>query len=203
LDANPIRTHTMSASTQTSSSPNVADVGGVHPSAVGANTQPDATKTQPPNTESTNKESVEADHIDSTYPEQRHAGQVGYGPNYNQGAVRLLCGVDMALGSFVFKGFLDKITGLKEEVTGKVTKNPDLVAKGHDRLTGELKHKELAEDAVSAAADIRMYRLILDNRPKTLSQIQKRRRREPRRITPRLLLSRLRVPRPPPHRLKD
>ncbi|KAJ6598445.1 hypothetical protein DFH09DRAFT_903476 [Mycena vulgaris] len=119
----------MSTSTQTQSSPNVADIKGVHPSAVGSNTMPDATKTQPPNNESTNKESVEADHIDSTYPEQKHAGKVGLGPNYNQGA-----------------GFLDKVTGLKEEIKGKVTKNPELVTKGHDRFTGELKHKELEED---------------------------------------------------------
>ncbi|KAJ7489350.1 hypothetical protein FB451DRAFT_1553185 [Mycena latifolia] len=120
----------MSTSTQTQSSSNVADINGVHPSAVGSNTMPDATKTQPPNNESTNKESVEADHLDSAYPEQKHAGKVGLGPNYNQGA-----------------GFLDKVTGLKEELKGKVTKNPELVAKGHDRLTGELKHKELEEDA--------------------------------------------------------
>ncbi|KAJ7841047.1 hypothetical protein B0H14DRAFT_3457667 [Mycena olivaceomarginata] len=41
----------------------------------------------------------------------------------------------------------EKITGIKEQVKGKVTHNPDLVAKGHDRMTGELKHKELEEDA--------------------------------------------------------
>ncbi|KAJ7088619.1 hypothetical protein C8R44DRAFT_892684 [Mycena epipterygia] len=123
----------MSTSTQTqsaSSNSNVADINGVHPSAVGSNTMPDATKTQAPNAESTNKDSVEADHLDSTYPEQKHAGVVGYGPNYNKGA-----------------GFVDKITGLKEELKGKVTKNPELVSKGHDRMTGELKHKELDEDA--------------------------------------------------------
>jgi uncharacterized protein YjbJ (UPF0337 family) len=44
---------------------------------------------------------------------------------------------------------VEKITGLKEQVKGKVTHNPELVAKGHDRMTGELKHKELEEDAVS------------------------------------------------------
>ncbi|KAJ7883406.1 hypothetical protein B0H14DRAFT_3432863 [Mycena olivaceomarginata] len=31
----------------------------------------------------------------------------------------------------------EKITGIKEQVKGKVTHNPDLVAKGHDRMTGE------------------------------------------------------------------
>jgi hypothetical protein len=43
-------------------------------------------------------------------------------------------------------GFAKKITGIKEQVKGK---NPDLVAKGRDRMTGGLKHKELEEDAVS------------------------------------------------------
>jgi len=129
------RRHHPDVTTQTQShtDSNAADINGVHPSAVGANTQPDATKTKPENEpESTNTESVEADHIDSTYPEQKHAGAVGYGPNYNQGA-----------------GFLDKITGVKDQVKGKVTHNPELAAKGHDRMTGELKHKELEEDAKS------------------------------------------------------
>ncbi|KAF7377607.1 Calmodulin-like protein [Mycena sanguinolenta] len=123
----------MSTSTQTQSrtSSNVADIDGVHPSAVGANTQPDATKTQPTNEpEQTNKENVEGDHLDSTYPEQKHAGAVGYGPNYRQGA-----------------GLADKITGIKEQVKGKITRDPALAEKGHDRMTGELKRKELEEDA--------------------------------------------------------
>ncbi|KAJ7678122.1 hypothetical protein DFH06DRAFT_901742, partial [Mycena polygramma] len=99
----------------------------VHPSAVGANTQPDATKTLPNNeTPSTNKPSVEGD---STYPEQKHAGAVGYGPNYNPHA-----------------GLGDKITGLKEQVKGKISHNPDLVAQGHERVTGDLKKKELQGD---------------------------------------------------------
>ncbi|KAJ6466848.1 hypothetical protein C8R45DRAFT_1079379 [Mycena sanguinolenta] len=123
----------MSASTQTQTrtSSNVADIDGAHPSAVGANTQPDATKTQRSNEpEETNRENVEGDHLESTYPEQKHAGAVGYGPNYHQGA-----------------GFSDKITGLKEQVKGKVTHNPALVETGHNRMTGELKQKELEEDA--------------------------------------------------------
>ncbi|KAJ7040707.1 hypothetical protein C8F04DRAFT_1081831 [Mycena alexandri] len=108
----------------------IADINGVHPSAVGANTQPDATKTQPASNQQTNKESAEGDHLDSQYPEQKHAGAVGYGPNYHQ-----------------TPGFLDKVTGLKEEVKGKVTHNPELAAQGHDRMTGELKKKELEADA--------------------------------------------------------
>ncbi|KAJ7901580.1 hypothetical protein B0H13DRAFT_2027590 [Mycena leptocephala] len=127
----------MSTSTenQTRTSSNVADINGVHPSAVGANTMPDATKTEPATdnvAEATNTESVEKDHLEPTYPEQKHAGAVGYGPNYNQGA-----------------GFLDKVTGLKEQVKGKVSHNPELAARGHDHMTGELKHKELEEDAAA------------------------------------------------------
>ncbi|KAJ3712111.1 hypothetical protein DFJ43DRAFT_80220 [Lentinula guzmanii] len=63
------------------------------------------------------------------YPEQRHAGAVGYGPNYRQGAT-----------------LSDKISGLKEELKGKVTKNPELVEHGKEKKTGDLKRKELEED---------------------------------------------------------
>ncbi|KAJ7233859.1 hypothetical protein B0H12DRAFT_1143411 [Mycena haematopus] len=120
-----------STQTQTRTSSNVANIDGTHPAAAGANTQPDATKTKPDNEpEATKKENVDADHLDPIYPEQKHAGKVGLGPNYNQGA-----------------GFLDKITGIKEQVMGKVTHNPELANTGHDRMTGELKHKELEEDA--------------------------------------------------------
>ncbi|KAJ4467110.1 hypothetical protein C8R41DRAFT_871485 [Lentinula lateritia] len=64
-----------------------------------------------------------------SYPEQHHAGAVGYGPNYRQGA---------SLG--------DKLTGLKEELKGKVTKNPGLVEHGKEMKSGELKKKEEEED---------------------------------------------------------
>ncbi|KIK57406.1 hypothetical protein GYMLUDRAFT_263155 [Collybiopsis luxurians FD-317 M1] len=63
------------------------------------------------------------------YPEQRHAGAVGYGPQYRQG---------VSVG--------DKLTGLKEELKGKVTKNPELVEQGKERRTGELKKKQEQED---------------------------------------------------------
>ncbi|KAJ7750398.1 hypothetical protein DFH07DRAFT_922590 [Mycena maculata] len=121
----------MSTSTQTQnqSSSNVADINGQHPAAGDSHTLPDATKTLPPNEQSTNQENVEKDPVDSTYPEQKHAGAVGYGPNFNQQA-----------------GLADKIGGLKDEIKGRITNNPELVAKGHDRRTGELKHKEQEED---------------------------------------------------------
>jgi len=66
---------------------------------------------------------------DGDLPPQRHAGKVGYGPNYQSGP---------SVG--------DKITGVKEQVLGKVKNDPDLVQKGQDRLDGTLKEKEQAEE---------------------------------------------------------
>ncbi|CAL1710872.1 unnamed protein product [Somion occarium] len=63
------------------------------------------------------------------YPEQRHAGRVGLGPNYGKGAS----------GG-------DKLAGWKEELAGKITRNPDKVHHGHDLRTGELKKKEQEEE---------------------------------------------------------
>ncbi|KAJ7054105.1 hypothetical protein C8F01DRAFT_1163946 [Mycena amicta] len=93
----------------------------VHPTAVGTNTVPDSTSSDDTSTKGQNN---------SEYPEQKHAGAVGYGPNFH-----------------AQPGFLDKVTSLKEQVAGKVTGNPDLVTKGHDRWTGELRQKELDADA--------------------------------------------------------
>ncbi|KAJ7604654.1 hypothetical protein FB45DRAFT_955572 [Roridomyces roridus] len=118
------------STTQTqSSNGSGADLTGVHPSAVGPSpNMTTATKTQPPTEQSTDRDesTVEGD---STYPEQKHAGKVGLGPNYHRGA---------ALG--------DKMAGFKESVKGKITHNPDLAAKGHDRMTGELQRKEQEGD---------------------------------------------------------
>ncbi|KIM80141.1 hypothetical protein PILCRDRAFT_822660 [Piloderma croceum F 1598] len=61
------------------------------------------------------------------YPEQRHAGAVGYGPSYNKDA-----------------GIGEKITGIKEEVLGKIKKDPSLVEQGKLRKTGELQKREAA-----------------------------------------------------------
>ncbi|KAJ3994042.1 hypothetical protein F5050DRAFT_581892 [Lentinula boryana] len=77
--------------------------------------------------QSNNNESASS--AEDDYPEQRHAGAVGYGPNYRQGAT-----------------LSDKISGLKEELKGKVTKNPELVEHGKEKKTGDLKRKELEED---------------------------------------------------------
>ncbi|KAF8505225.1 hypothetical protein JB92DRAFT_2965732 [Gautieria morchelliformis] len=91
-----------------------------------ANTAQTSTTTNDPPTE----------HFDDArYPEQRHAGAVGYGPEYlshhhaKDGAT---------LG--------DKITGVTEQVVGKITRKPKLVKKGHDKETGEQKKQEQKKD---------------------------------------------------------
>lgn len=43
----------------------------------------------------------------------------------------------------------DKIQGLKEEIAGKVTRNPEKVEHGKELRTGELKKKKHEEDQVS------------------------------------------------------
>ncbi|KAE9392115.1 hypothetical protein BT96DRAFT_1000661 [Gymnopus androsaceus JB14] len=59
---------------------------------------------------------TELDNVDENgYPEQRHSGAVGYGPNYNQGV-----------------GFSEKLGGLKEQVKGTLTKNHDLKEEEQD-----------------------------------------------------------------------
>ncbi|KAJ7220560.1 hypothetical protein GGX14DRAFT_694913 [Mycena pura] len=107
----------------TTQSPNGTDTD-VHPSAVGTNTVPDTTQDE-------ERDSVsDAPLENSQYPEQKHAGAVGYGPNWHSKP-----------------GFLDKVTGIKEQVSGKVTRNPELAQRGHDRRTGELHQNELEADA--------------------------------------------------------
>ncbi|KAI0635200.1 hypothetical protein C8Q77DRAFT_1156521 [Trametes polyzona] len=63
------------------------------------------------------------------YPEQKHAGAVGYGPEYGKGATTG-----------------DKLTGLKDEVKGKVFRKPDLVEHGRELRTGEYKKKQQEDD---------------------------------------------------------
>ncbi|OBZ78120.1 hypothetical protein A0H81_01888 [Grifola frondosa] len=64
------------------------------------------------------------------YPPQRHAGAVGYGPEYGKGA---------STG--------DKLSGLQEEMVGKLLHNPEKVQHGRDLRTGELKRREKEDDA--------------------------------------------------------
>ncbi|VDB91632.1 unnamed protein product [Peniophora sp. CBMAI 1063] len=62
------------------------------------------------------------------YPPQLHAGKVGYGPEFGKG---------VSTGT--------KVSGLKEEVMGKVKHDPSLVQHGHDMRTGQLARKEREE----------------------------------------------------------
>ncbi|RDB26660.1 hypothetical protein Hypma_005537 [Hypsizygus marmoreus] len=103
----------------------------VHPSAVGSGAQ---FTTSPSRDLSTDvkpdaKPASVGSNQDYQYPEQRHAGKVGYGPNYYNGPT---------IG--------DKVKGLEEEIKGKLTRNPALVEHGKERITGELKKREREQD---------------------------------------------------------
>lgn len=93
---------------------------------------------------------------DNTYPPQRHAGAVGYGPEYGKGTVRRPS-INTLCVSLIgcMKGTSDKLQGLKEEFKGKLLHKPELVQHGRELRTGELKRKE-------NEADVRLY-LILRN----------------------------------------
>jgi hypothetical protein len=69
------------------------------------------------------------------YPPQKHAGAVGYGPEYGEGA-----------------GLGDKFDGFKEQLKGKMTGNQDLVQHGKELQTGELKKKQLEGGVRSATS---------------------------------------------------
>ncbi|TEB14350.1 hypothetical protein FA13DRAFT_1782603 [Coprinellus micaceus] len=66
------------------------------------------------------------------YPPQLHTGKVGYGPNYH---------MEPTLG--------EKYEGLKEEVKGKVKRNPEQVQHGKDMISGESKRREREADMSS------------------------------------------------------
>ncbi|KAI0266381.1 hypothetical protein BC834DRAFT_125913 [Gloeopeniophorella convolvens] len=85
----------------------------------------DSARTEPTRQASSGGSQDDSNLDQDGYPPQRHAGVVGYGPNYNRGAT---------MG--------DKLTGVKEEIRGHVTRNPEVAARGHDRRTGELKRRE-------------------------------------------------------------
>ncbi|EMD36281.1 hypothetical protein CERSUDRAFT_95621 [Gelatoporia subvermispora B] len=59
------------------------------------------------------------------YPEQRHAGAVGVGPNYGTAAT---------MG--------DKVQGMMQQMKGKVMRDPELAERGREMRTGELQEKE-------------------------------------------------------------
>jgi len=77
-------------------------------------------------------------------PPQRHAGQVGYGPNYNPDAVATVSDIHSKLLMLkVSQTIQEKITGLKEELKGKAKHNPELVKHGHEIRSGENKRKKI------------------------------------------------------------
>ncbi|GLB41006.1 hypothetical protein LshimejAT787_0902210 [Lyophyllum shimeji] len=59
------------------------------------------------------------------YPEERHAGKVGYGPAYQVGP-----------------SVLEKAHGLREQVQGKISNDSSTVQRGKDRYSGELKRRK-------------------------------------------------------------
>ncbi|RDB26637.1 hypothetical protein Hypma_005540 [Hypsizygus marmoreus] len=103
----------------------------IHPSAVGSGAHP---TTSPSRDLSTDvkpdaKPAPVGSNQDYQYPEQRHAGKVGYGPNYYNGPT---------IG--------DKVKGLEEEIKGELMRNPVLVEHGKERITGELRKKQKDQD---------------------------------------------------------
>ncbi|KAJ3925414.1 MAG: hypothetical protein NXY57DRAFT_967871 [Lentinula lateritia] len=99
------------------------------PPIVSGDANPPSPTTTPNTTTTSTTANSSSSSSPSSYPSQHHAGAVGYGPNYRQGA-----------------SLTDKLTGLKEELKGKVTKNPGLVEHGREMKSGELKKKEEEED---------------------------------------------------------
>ncbi|OCH89182.1 hypothetical protein OBBRIDRAFT_778895 [Obba rivulosa] len=66
---------------------------------------------------------------DKPYPEQMHAGAVGYGPNYGTGPTTG-----------------DKLEGMVNEMKGKMIRDPELVEYGREMRTGELKERQKEDD---------------------------------------------------------
>lgn len=86
------------------------------------------------------------------YPEQKHAGAVGYGPEYGRmhQAVSQTCKPvkDRQLISIIPQTAIEKFEGLKEQLVGKVTHNADKAEHGRELRTGELKRKQQQENDV-------------------------------------------------------
>jgi hypothetical protein len=91
---------------------------GVHPTALGEGAQPHTSTQSIDATTNTTTSASES------YPEQKHAGAVGIGPNYHHGPTTG-----------------DKLTGMKEQIKGSVTRNAELQQQGKDRRTGELQRR--------------------------------------------------------------
>ncbi|SCV69977.1 BQ2448_1371 [Microbotryum intermedium] len=80
-------------------------------------------------TAASQSESATADPEHTEYPEQKHAGKVGLGPNYK-----------------VHPTTSDKIEGQKDILIGKITGNEEKVQEGVDKKTGDKWEKEKAKD---------------------------------------------------------
>jgi hypothetical protein len=93
------------------------------------------------------------------YPEQKHAGAVGYGPNYHQGPT---------VG--------EKATGLKEELVGKMKHDQGMTQHGHELRTGILKQK-----AVEDVRARRVGRVVSADRARGRTRTARSRRRTRRR----------------------
>ncbi|KAL1703463.1 hypothetical protein EV121DRAFT_260834, partial [Schizophyllum commune] len=112
-----------------------------HTSAVGRGIDP----TQNRQSERATTESAAP--TNESYPEQKHAGAVGYGPAYHDGPVRTVHALALLCKSLTTAQTTgDKLTGLKEQVKGKVTGNHELARKGVERRTGELQKREQEAD---------------------------------------------------------
>ncbi|KAG0151773.1 hypothetical protein CROQUDRAFT_129879 [Cronartium quercuum f. sp. fusiforme G11] len=71
------------------------------------------------------EEEIEGDE----YPTQHHAGKVGLGPQYHAGG-----------------GLADKVEGFKDQVIGKLKKDPEKIQHGKEQASGELAKKEREKD---------------------------------------------------------
>jgi hypothetical protein len=80
------------------------------------------------------------------YPEQRHAGALGYGPNYHRRTVSNKHKV-LSFGRHSHRcvnnqSAGEKFQGIKEQLKGKIMGKPDLVEHGRLRRTDKLREQE-------------------------------------------------------------
>ncbi|KDE06155.1 hypothetical protein MVLG_03570 [Microbotryum lychnidis-dioicae p1A1 Lamole] len=95
----------------------------------GRTTTPSVDSSAPAPTATSQTKTSATDPEHTEYPEQRHAGKVGLGPNYK-----------------VHPTTSDKIEGQKDILVGKITRNEEKVQDGLDKKTGDKWDKEKAKD---------------------------------------------------------
>jgi len=76
------------------------------------------------------------------YPEQRHAGAVGYGPNYHRRTVSNKPILSVGHSCMNNQGAGEIFQGIKEQLEGKIMGKPDLVEHGRLRQTDKLREQE-------------------------------------------------------------